>query len=494
MGGGFTVPAEIKGLNEECGVFGVFGAPDASQLAYYGLHTLQHRGQEGAGIVSSDGQHLYQHRDRGLLAEVFADPAELKRLVGNAAIGHVRYGTSGHNSIANVQPFLFRFHDGDVALAHNGNLTNAVTLRRQLEDEGAVFQSDSDTEILIHLIRKHIKEGFIPALKKSLNQVHGGFAYLLLQRDRMIAALDPNGIRPLCIGQLANGAYVVASETCALDIINARFIRDVQPGELIIIDKAGLHIDHYTTDTQLAICSMEYIYFARPDSIIHGVTVHNARKEMGRRLAQEHPVDADMVIGVPNSSLSAASGYAEEIGLPYEMGLIKSQYVARTFIQPTQALRERGVHLKLSAVRGVVNGKRVAVVDDSIVRGTTSKQIIKMLRDAGAKEVHMLIASPPFKFPCFYGIDISTRSELFADHYSVEEMRQKIGADSLSFLSVDSLIKAINVPDAGDAPHGGLTVAYFNGDYPTPLYDYEAGYMKSLNEQEQRERKERTQR
>ena len=485
------MPAEIKGLNEECGVFGVFGAPDASQLTYYGLHTLQHRGQEGAGIVSSDGKQLYQHRDRGLLAKVFADPAELKRLVGDAAIGHVRYGTSGHNSIANVQPFLFRFHDGDVALAHNGNLTNAVTLRRQLEDEGAVFQSDSDTEILIHLIRQHIKEGFIPALKKSLNQVHGGFAYLLLQRDRLIAALDPNGIRPLCIGQLANGAYVVASETCALDIINAKFVRDVQPGELIIIDRDGLHIDHYTTDTKLAICSMEYIYFARPDSIIHGVTVHNARKEMGRRLAQEYPVDADIVIGVPNSSLSAASGYAEASGLPYEMGLIKSQYVARTFIQPTQALRERGVHLKLSAVRGVVNGKRVIVVDDSIVRGTTSKQIIKMLRDAGAKEVHMLIASPPFKFPCFYGIDISTRSELFAAHYSVEEMRRQMGADSLSFLSVESLIKAINVPDAGDAPYGGLTVAYFNGDYPTPLYDYEAGYLKSLNAQEQRERKER---
>ena len=485
------MPAEIKGLNEECGVFGVFGAPDASQLTYYGLHTLQHRGQEGAGIVSSDGKQLYQHRDRGLLAKVFADPAELKRLVGDAAIGHVRYGTSGHNSIANVQPFLFRFHDGDVALAHNGNLTNAVTLRRQLEDEGAVFQSDSDTEILIHLIRQHIKEGFIPALKKSLNQVHGGFAYLLLQRDRLIAALDPNGIRPLCIGQLANGAYVVASETCALDIINAKFVRDVQPGELIIIDRDGLHIDHYTTDTKLAICSMEYIYFARPDSIIHGVTVHNARKEMGRRLAQEHPVGADIVIGVPNSSLSAASGYAEASGLPYEMGLIKSQYVARTFIQPTQALRERGVHLKLSAVRGVVNGKRVIVVDDSIVRGTTSKQIIKMLRDAGAKEVHMLIASPPFKFPCFYGIDISTRSELFAAHYSVEEMRRQMGADSLSFLSVESLIKAINVPDAGDAPYGGLTVAYFNGDYPTPLYDYEAGYLKSLNAQEQRGRKER---
>lgn len=480
------MPNEIKGLNEECGVFGVFGAPDAAQLTYYGLHTLQHRGQEGAGIVSSDGASLYQHRDRGLLAQVFADQAELKRLVGNAAIGHVRYGTSGHNSIANVQPFLFHFHDGDIALAHNGNLTNAVTLRRQLEDDGAVFQSDSDTEILIHLIRKHIREGFIPALKQSLNQVHGGFAFLLLQKNRLVAALDPNGIRPLCIGQLANGAYVVASETCALDIVNARFVCDVQPGELIVIDRDGLHIDHYTTKTRLAICSMEYIYFARPDSIIHGVTVHNARKQMGRLLAREHPVDADMVIGVPNSSLSAASGYAEESGLPYEMGLIKSQYVARTFIQPTQILREQGVHMKLSAVRGVVSGKRVAVVDDSIVRGTTSKQIVKMLRDAGAKEVHLLISSPPFRFPCFYGIDISTRSELMAAHYSVEQMRQRIGADSLHFLSVDSLIRAINVPDAGDAPDGGLTVAYFTGKYPTPLYDYEAGYLKSLNEQERR--------
>ena len=480
------MPNEIKGLNEECGVFGVFGAPDAAQLTYYGLHTLQHRGQEGAGIVSSDGASLYQHRDRGLLAQVFADQAELKRLVGNAAIGHVRYGTSGHNSIANVQPFLFHFHDGDIALAHNGNLTNAVTLRRQLEDDGAVFQSDSDTEILIHLIRKHIREGFIPALKQSLNQVHGGFAFLLLQKNRLVAALDPNGIRPLCIGQLANGAYVVASETCALDIVNARFVRNVQPGELIVIDRDGLHIDHYTTKTRLAICSMEYIYFARPDSIIHGVTVHNARKQMGRLLAREHPVDADMVIGVPNSSLSAASGYAEESGLPYEMGLIKSQYVARTFIQPTQILREQGVHMKLSAVRGVVSGKRVAVVDDSIVRGTTSKQIVKMLRDAGAKEVHLLISSPPFRFPCFYGIDISTRSELMAARYSVEQMRQRIGADSLHFLSVDSLIRAINVPDAGDAPDGGLTVAYFTGKYPTPLYDYEAGYLKSLNEQERR--------
>lgn len=485
------MPAEVKELNEECGVFGIFGAPHANQLTYLGLHTLQHRGQEGAGIVTTDHEEMYQHRDRGLLAQVFKNQADLEGLLGDTAIGHVRYGTAGRDAIQNVQPFLFRFHDGDVALAHNGNLTNAVTLRRQLEDEGAVFQSDSDTEILIHLVRKHIKDGFIPALKQSLNEVKGGFAFLLLQKDRLIAALDPNGIRPLCIGRLANGAYVVASESCALDIVNTKFVRDVQPGELLIIDRDGLHEDRYTDNTQLAICSMEYIYFARPDSIIHGVTVHNARKRMGKLLAREHPVEADMVIGVPNSSLSAASGYAEEIGLPYEMGLIKNQYVARTFIQPTQALRERGVYMKLSAVRGVVQGRRVAVVDDSIVRGTTSRQIVQMLRAAGAKEVHMLIASPPFKFPCFYGIDVSTRAELMAAHFSVEEMRRQIGADSLSFLSVPNLVQAINVPDAGTAPYGGLTIAYFNGDYPTPLYDYEAKYLASLNKQERRERRER---
>lgn len=481
---------EVKSLNEECGVFGVFGAEDANHLTYLGLHTLQHRGQEGAGIVTSDGEEMHQHRDRGLLAQVFANPADLNDLTGTAAIGHVRYGTAGSNALANVQPFLFRFHDGDVALAHNGNLTNATTLRRQLEDEGAVFQSDSDSEILVHLIRKHIKDGFLPALKQSLNEVHGGFAFLLLQKDRLIAALDPNGIRPLVLGQLPTGAYVVASESCALDIVGAKLLRDVQPGELLVIDRDGLHEDRFTDKTQLAICSMEYVYFARPDSIIHGVTVHNARKQMGRRLAQEAPVDADIVIGVPNSSLSAATGYAEGAGLPYEMGLIKSQYVARSFIQPTQALRERAVALKLSAVRGVVAGKRVAVVDDSLVRGTTSQRIVRMLRDAGAKEVHMLIASPPFRFPCFYGIDISTRSELMAAHYSVDQMKAAIGADSLHFLSVQGLIDSIGVPDAGKAPFGGLTVAYFNGDYPTPLYDYEASYLASFNAQEQRLRKE----
>jgi len=484
------VPYEIKGLNEECGVFGVFGSQEAAHMTYFGLHSLQHRGQEGAGIVSSDGIKLRQYRNRGLLSEVFANPQDLDRLEGTSAIGHVRYGTSGNNSISNVQPFLFHFHDGDVALAHNGNLTNAKSLKQKLEDEGAVFQSNSDTEILIHLIRQKQDLDFIDALKLSLNEVHGGFAFVILRKDQLIAALDPNGFRPLCIGRLSDGGYVVASETCALDMVGAEFVRDVLPGELIIIDENGLRIEHFTTDTELAICSMEYIYFARPDSIIHGVTVHNARKRMGKLLAKEQPVDCDMVIGVPNSSLSAASGFAEESGLPYEMGLIKNQYVARTFIQPTQELRERGVKMKLSAVRGVVEGKRVAIIDDSIVRGTTSMQIVRMLKEAGAKEVHMRIASPPLKFPCFYGIDISTRSELMAANYSIDEMCKMIGADSLGFLSVESLIEAIDIPDAGNAPNGGLTVAYFDGKYPTPLYDYEEGYLASLNKQHQREEKQ----
>ena len=467
-----------------------FGSQEAAHMTYFGLHSLQHRGQEGAGIVSSDGIKLRQYRNRGLLSEVFANPQDLDRLEGTSAIGHVRYGTSGNNSIANVQPFLFHFHDGDVALAHNGNLTNAKSLKQKLEDEGAVFQSNSDTEILIHLIRQKQDLDFIDALKASLNEVHGGFAFVILRKDQLIAALDPNGFRPLCIGRLSDGGYVVASETCALDMVGAEFVRDVLPGELVIIDENGLRIEHFTTDTELAICSMEYIYFARPDSIIHGVTVHNARKRMGKLLAKEQPVDCDMVIGVPNSSLSAASGFAEEAGLPYEMGLIKNQYVARTFIQPTQELRERGVKMKLSAVRGVVEGKRVAIIDDSIVRGTTSMQIVRMLKEAGAKEVHMRIASPPLKFPCFYGIDISTRSELMAANYSIDEMCKMIGADSLGFLSVESLIEAIDLPDAGNAPNGGLTVAYFDGKYPTPLYDYEEGYLASLNKQHQREEKQ----
>lgn len=469
---------EVKSLNEECGVFGVWGHPDAARVTYFGLHSLQHRGQEGAGIVSNDGGKLLGYRGLGLLSEVFKDERSINRLHGNAAIGHVRYATAGTSSVDNIQPFLFKFYDCSVGLAHNGNLTNARSLRKELEKDGAIFHSNSDTEILMHLIRRSKEPTFNAQLKEALNQVKGGFAYLLMTEDAMIAALDPNGFRPLAIGRMKNGAYVVASETCALEVSGAEFIRDVKPGEVVTINDEGIKVDQYTTDTQYAICSMEYIYFARPDSNIAGVNVHTARKNMGRILAQESPIDADMVVGVPNSSLSAASGYAEASGIPYEMGLVKNQYIARTFIQPTQELREQGVRMKLSAVRGVVEGKRVIMVDDSIVRGTTSRRIVQLLKEAGAKEVHVRIASPPLKYPCFYGIDIQTRKELIAANHSVEEIRELIAADSLCYLSEQGLIDAIGLNF--DAPYTGLCMAYFNGDYPTPLYDYEKQYKASL--------------
>lgn len=472
--------AELEDIHEECGIFGVWGHPDAARLTYFGLHALQHRGQEGAGIVSNDHGHLIGHRGLGLLTQVFSDEHEIQRLKGDRAIGHVRYATSGSGSNDNIQPFIFRFMEGgDMALAHNGNLTNCPTLRRKLESEGAIFRSNSDTEVLMHLIRRSEQPTFMGKLKEALNTVHGGFAYLLMTENAMIGALDRNGFRPLSLGRMTNGAYVLASETCALDIVGAELIRDIRPGEIVIVDDDGYRIDTYTDQTQLAICSMEFIYFARPDSNIYGVNVHSARKRMGARLAQESPVDADMVIAVPNSSLSAASGYSETAHLPNEMGLIKNQYVARTFIQPTQELREQGVRMKLAAVRGVVKGKRVVVVDDSIVRGTTSKRLVQLLREAGASEVHMRISSPPLKYPCFYGIDISTTKELIAAKKSVEEIREFIGADSLAFLSLDGLIESIGLN--ADAPYGGLCVAYFNGDYPTALDDYEQEFLASLS-------------
>lgn len=471
---------EVRSLNEECGVFGIWGHPDAARVTYFGLHSLQHRGQEGAGIVSNDEGKLKGYRDLGLLSEVFKDERQLDQLTGQAAIGHVRYATAGNGSVDNIQPFLFKFYDGDFALAHNGNLTNAKTLRKDLEEEGAIFHSNSDTEILMHLIRKSAKPDFSSQLKEALNTVKGGFAYLMMTEDSMVAALDANGFRPLSIGQMVNGAYVVASETCALEVVGAEFLQDVNPGEVIIINDQGLTVEKFTDETQHAICSMEYIYFARPDSNIAGVNVHSARKNMGRILSSEAPIEADMVVGVPNSSLSAASGYAEATGIPYEMGLVKNQYIARTFIQPTQELREQGVRMKLSAVRGVVEGKKVIMVDDSIVRGTTSRRIVELLKEAGAKEVHVRIASPPLRYPCFYGIDIQTRKELIAANHSIEEIRSEIGADSLAFLSEEGLIDAIGLKF--DAPYSGLCMAYFNGDYPTPLYDYEEKYQESLRE------------
>ena len=475
MGGSHSMSYEVRGLNEECGIFGIWGHQEAAKVTYFGLHSLQHRGQEGAGIVANDKGELKGYRDLGLLAEVFDKPEHLEALTGEAAIGHVRYGTSGSGGINNIQPFLFKFYDGDFALAHNGNLVNAKSLRREVEETGGIFHSNSDTEILMHLIRKSEVPTFKERLKEALNQVKGGFAYLLLTEDAMYATLDPNAFRPLAIGQMKSGSYVVASETCALDAIGAEFVRDVEPGELITISDKGIEIDTYTTETQYAICAMEYIYFARPDSNIKGVNVHSARKSMGKNLAKECPIEADMVIGVPNSSLSAASGYAEVSGIPYEMGLIKNQYVGRTFIQPTQELREEGVRMKLSAVRGVVEGKKIILVDDSIVRGTTIRRIVKLLKKARAKEVHVRISAPPLKYPCFYGIDIESKKELIAANMTVPEMKADIGADSLEFLSEEGLIDAVGLKL--DAPYTGLCMAYFNGDYPTKLYDYEPNLL-----------------
>ena len=472
---------EVKSLNEECGVFGIWGHPDAAKLTYFGLHSLQHRGQEGAGILAHDQGTLRRHRDTGLLSEVFRNPLNLEKLTGSSAIGHVRYATAGEASVDNIQPFLFRFHDTQFGLAHNGNLTNAQSLKSELEKNGAIFSSTSDSEILAHLIRRSHNPSFMGKIKEALNTVKGGFAYLMLFEDKLIAALDPNGFRPLSIGKMANGALVVSSETCAFEVIGAEWIRDVHPGELVIFDENGITYDRYTDDTQLAICSMEYIYFARPDSNIQGVNVHTARKRMGAQLAREFKNQADIVVGVPNSSLSAAMGFAEESGLPNEMGLIKNQYVQRTFIQPTQELREQGVRMKLSAVSGVVKGKRVVMIDDSIVRGTTSRRIVKLLKEAGATEVHVAIASPALAYPCFYGIDIQSREELIAANHTVEETCEIIGADSLTYLSIDGLIDSIGIDT--DAPNGGLCVAYFDGKYPTPLYDYEERYLESLNEQ-----------
>ncbi|MCI1985679.1 MAG: amidophosphoribosyltransferase [Lactobacillus sp.] len=462
--------AEVKSLNEECGIFGVWGDPHAAVLTHLGLHTLQHRGQEGAGIVGLTDHGLHRHNGFGLVSEVFADPQSLTALAGSAALGHVRYATAGGRILENIQPLLFRFSTESIALAHNGNLTNALSLRATLEAEGAIFQSTSDTEVLMHLIRRSPAPTFQAQLCDALNQVHGGFAFSLLTEHALYAASDPNGFRPLVVGQLPSGGYVICSETAGLNAVGADFIQDVQPGQLVVVNERGLHVSQYTTKTQLAVCSMEYVYFARPDSEIHGVSVHQARVRMGERLAKEQPAAGDIVVGVPNSSLSAALGYARASGIPYEMGLIKSQYVARTFIQPTQALRERSVRMKLSPVRPVVAGKRVILVDDSIVRGTTAIQLVQLLKDAGAKEVHLRIASPPLRFPCFYGIDIQTTHELMAANHSVSQMRALLGADSLGFLSTQGLQDSVGIQT--DAPNGGLCVAYFTGEYPTALDDY----------------------
>jgi amidophosphoribosyltransferase len=462
------VLAEIKGLNEECGVFGIWGHQDSALVTYYGLHALQHRGQEGAGIVVTDGNDLNSHKGLGLVTEVFRTE-ELEHIKGKAAIGHVRYATSGGGEEKNVQPFLFRsYSDYDVALAHNGNLVNAKQLKEELEIEGSIFQSSSDTEVLAHLLRRSKAESFIEKVKMSLNKLEGAYAYLIMRDNMLVAASDPNGLRPLSLGKLGE-AYVIASETCALDVVGADWIRDIDPGELVILSDEGVRFERFSETCNRAMCAMEYVYFSRPDSVIDGINVHAARKQIGKKLAVEFPVAADVIIGVPDSSISAAIGYAEQSNIPYEIGLIKNRYVARTFIQPTQELREQGVKMKLSPVRSIVEGKRVVMVDDSIVRGTTSKRIVNLLRGAGATEVHVRIGAPPITHPCFYGIDTSTREELIAATHSKEAIKELIGADSLEFVTENGLIDSIGRTCIYG--ENSLCTACFNGKYPTEVYE-----------------------
>ncbi|MBO8447964.1 MAG: amidophosphoribosyltransferase [Bacteroidetes bacterium] len=451
-------------IHEECGVFGVYGVPDAASLTYYGLHALQHRGQEGCGIVTVGPDGAFRRvKGEGLVTEVFNEE-KIASLTGSMAIGHVRYSTTGGGGIENVQPFLFRHNTGDFALAHNGNIVNSKELHRYLENRGSLFQSTSDSEILAHLIKKQSYDRNAPrihAIEEALNMMEGAFAFLVMTSNRLYVCRDKYGLRPLSLGRLGDG-YVVSSETCAFDVIGAEFIRDIEPGEVLTIDHHGLRSRKYSEFRKNEMCAMEYIYFSRPDSDIEGRNVHSFRKESGRILFEESPADADIVVGVPDSSLSAAMGYSEASGLPYEMGLIKNKYIGRTFIQPSQSMREKGVRMKLSAVKTIVRGRRVVLIDDSIVRGTTSRRIVRMLREAGALEVHLRIASPPIKTPCFYGVDISTYDELICARKSVEEVRESLGADSLAFLSEEALFKA--------AQRSELCLACFNGKYPTALY------------------------
>ncbi len=460
---------ESDSLREECGVFGIFNHPEAATMAYYGLNSLQHRGQEGAGIMVSDGKKLWGHRDLGLVSDVFPEKImEQLRLNSTNSIGHVRYSTTGGNIFINVQPFLIHSNEGYFAIAHNGNLVNANKLRLELENEGAIFQSTSDTEVVAHLIRKSKATTDLEQIADAISKTIGAFAFVILTENAFYAAVDKNGLRPLSLGKINGTTYVVASETCAFDVIGASFIRDINPGEIIEISKAGIKSFQFA-ESKPAKCSMEYLYFAQPNSIIDGVSVYEARKRMGERLWNAAPVEADVVIGVPESGSLVAMGLGRKSGIPVERALIKNRYIGRTFIQPTQELRDKAVRLKLSVVKHLVENKRVIVVDDSIVRGTTSKKIVKLLRDAGAKEVHFRSAAPPIRFPCFYGINTSTKEELLASEKLIEEMKKFMDVDSLAFLSVDEMIVAVNRNYEGKLK--GQCVACFTGNYPTELFE-----------------------
>lgn len=447
------------GFHDECGVFGVFGHPEAANLAYLGLYALQHRGQEGAGIVSTDGRAMYQERGLGLVSDIF-NAERIKSLKGKCAIGHNRYSTTGASQmLRNVQPLLVNYALGSMAIAHNGNITNYGIRKDELEAYGSIFHTTSDSELITHLVAQS-KEGTLTArLVDALTRVEGAYSLIFLTEKEMIGVRDPHGFRPLCLGKL-DDAYVLSSETCALDLIEAEFIRDLEPGEVLVINEDGLESFKPFPHARQSCCIFEYIYFSRPDSYIFGENVNYIRKSFGRQLAKYNPVDADLVVPVPDSGVPAALGYAEESGIPFDVALIRNHYVGRTFIEPQQSIRHFGVKIKLNPVRKLLQGKRVVLVDDSIVRGTTSRKLVKMVRAAGAKEVHMRISSPPTTHPCFYGIDTPTRQELIASSHTVDEIRRYITADSLAYLTIDSLLEVI--PES----MGKFCLACFDGDYP----------------------------
>ncbi len=455
----------------ECGVFGVNETPDASAVVALGLHALQHRGQEACGIAAYDGQRFSTERHIGQVGEAFGSQDLVKRLPGHSAIGHTRYATAGGSTLRNVQPMFADLESGGIAIAHNGNLTNFLTLRHRLVGEGAIFQSTSDSEVILHLIARSRRPKVVERFIDALSQIEGGYALVAITNKKLIGARDPLGIRPLVLGDLA-GKPVLASETCALDMIGARFVRDIEHGEVVVIDHDGVTSLRPFPAAKARPCVFEYVYFARPDSVVNGRSVYEVRKNMGARLAVETPADADVVVPVPDSGVPAALGYAQKSGLPFEMGIIRSHYMGRTFIQPTQAVRQLGVRMKHSPNRAVLEGKRVVLIDDSIVRGTTSVKIVRMVREAGAKEVHLRSASPPIMWPDFYGIDMPDRDKLLAAQKTLEEMRQMLEVDSLGFLSVEGLYLSLGEPGR-NAELPQFTDHYFTGDYPTRLLDRE---------------------
>ncbi|HEX9648875.1 MAG TPA: amidophosphoribosyltransferase [Alphaproteobacteria bacterium] len=472
-------PWDDDKLREECGIFGLYGHPDAAKHTALGLHALQHRGQEAAGIVSYDGRVFHTHRSLGHVGDIFSSPAVMAALAGERAIGHVRYSTQGETMLRNVQPIFADLEGGGLAIAHNGNLTNALQLRRELVKRGCIFQSTMDTEVIVHLIATSAATGFLDRLVDALGHVQGAYSLILLTGEAMIGVRDRFGVRPLVLGRIPGpdpgpGGYILTSETCALDIIGARHVRDVEAGEVVVIDADGVRTLKPFARAPSKFCVFEYIYFSRPDSVVEGRNVYQARKRIGAELARESGVPADVVVPVPDSGVPAAMGYAEQAGLPFELGIIRNHYVGRTFIEPSDSIRHLGVKLKHNANGAVLAGKRVVLVDDSIVRGTTSTKIVEMVREAGAREVHMRIASPPTTNSCFYGVDTPVREQLLASHMDVAEMARHIGVDSLAFVSPDGLYRAMG--EAGrDAERPQFCDACFTGDYPLPLVDHDGG-------------------